>query len=318
MKNNYLTLYSSCVPVRGKERGAFYILDERKIEIVPLSLIDTVELLKKYPIEDCKKLVDSEEILKDYISFLISRRIGFITDEPQRFSEMPDCYDSPSFILLSCISVDENSSYNLQGFIQELDNLLCKHVELRILHTSLTIKQLSQILDFFEETTIRSIELHISNFNDSELDELKIILKKYKKVYYVVLFSMSVDKFEDGIIFTTKRYCDVALTTFNEKELYINIKQYFEAQKFNIFYNKKVSIDQNGYLKNNLICKTSFGKYCPNKNSISKVIKNNDFIKYWNVNPDKIEDIKDSELRYAIFPAYEIHEVNGKYYFKKD
>jgi len=61
-----------------------------------------------------------------------------------------------------------------------------------------------------------------------------------------------------------------------------------------------------------------FGKYCPNKNPISKVIKNRDFTKYWNINPDKIEDIKDSELRYAIFPAYEINEINGKYYFKKD
>lgn len=318
MKNNYLTLYSSCIPVRGKKRGAFYILDERKIEIVPLSLIDVVELFKKYPIEDCKKLVDSEEILKSYISFLTSRRIGFITDEPQRFSEMVNFYDSPSFILLSCISVDENSSYDLQGFIQELDNLLCKHIELRILHSCVTVKQLSQILDFFEKTTIRSIELHVSNFNDNEINELKVILNQYKKVHYIVLFSMPADKIEDGIIFTTKSYCDIALTTFNENELCINIKQYFEAQKHNIFYNKKISINQNGYLKNNLICKADFGKYCPNKNPISKVIKNRDFTKYWNINPDKIEDIKDSELRYAIFPAYEINEINGKYYFKKD
>lgn len=318
MKDKHLKLYSTCKSVRGKKRGAFYILDENRVEIVPLSMIEVTELLKQYSIEECKKMVDSENVLEEYIDYLISKRIGFITDQPSLFSEMDNYYETPSHIFLSCISIDENSSYDLVNFVKELDDLLCKHIELRLLHSSLYVEQLIEILEIFEGTTIRSIDLHINNCSSILLPKLMKVLKSYKKISYTVLYSMPYEKIETGIIFTTQHYNDIALSPFNEKILYINIRHYTESQRFNPFYNKKISIDQNGYLRNNLICKGDFGKYCPIKNSISETIKNKNFTKYWEICPDKIENIKDSELRYAIFPTYEIEEINGKYYFKKD
>lgn len=318
MTNNYFTLYSSCKSVKGKERGAFYILDEHRIEIVPLPLIDVVDLLKIYSIQECRKMVDSENILDDYIDFLISKNIGFLTNEPDRFISMDDIYESPSFIFLSCISVDEKSTYDLKSFVQELDNLLCKHVELRMLHSNLTLKQLSDILFFFEGTTIRSIELYIKNVDLSEIERIKTLISLNKKISYTVVFDFEIEKNEDKIIFTNKKYIDVLYSSLAERKLYVNTKFYFEALKHNVFYNKKVSIDENGYLRNNLISKTEFGIYNVTKNPINKLIENRKFTKYWKISPDEIENLKDSELRYAIFPEYEIKELNGKFYFKEN
>lgn len=318
MRDKHLKLYSTCKSVRGRERGAFYILDENRIEIVPLSMIDVTDLLKQNSIEECKKMVDSENVLEEYIDYLISKRIGFITDQPDLFSEMDNFYETPSHIFLSCISIDENSTYDLLSFVKELDDLLCKHIELRLLHSSLCVEQLIEILEVFEGTTIRSIDLHISNCSSILQPKLMKILNSYKKISYIVLYSMPYEKIETGIIFTTQHYYDIEMSPFNEKIFYINIRHYSESQHFNPFYNKKVSIDNKGFIKNNLICKIDYGLYCPETNPISEVIRNSDFTKYWKINPDMIEGIKDSELRYAIFPTYEIDEINGKYYFKKD
>lgn len=318
MKDKYLKLYSSCKSVRGKERGAFYILDENRIEIVPLSMIELTDSLKQYSIEECKKIVNSEILFNEYIDYLIVKRIGFVTDEPNSFSDMDDFYDSPSHIFISCISIDEKSTYDLINFVKELDDLLCKHIEIRLLYSPLCIEQLLKILKLFEKTTIRSIDLHISNCPFFLLPKLMKILDSYKKISHTVLYSMPYEKIESGVIFTTQHYNDIGYSPFNEKILYINIKHYSEAQHFNPFYNKKISIDKNGFIRNNLICKIDYGLYCSITNPISEIIKNKEFTKYWKINSDMIEDVRDSELRYAIFLTYEIDEINGKYYFKKD
>gem|GEM_PF-1871839 len=318
MRQKYLKLYSTCKPVRGKERGALYILDERRIEVVPLSLIDALELLSKKSIEMCKEEVTSPEVLEDYITFLIAKRAGFITEEPDRFMAMDDFYETPSHVFLSSIALDENSTYDLKSFVDELDDLLCKHVELRLLHSSLSVQQLVDILDMFEGKTIRSIELHIKKMSERTAPEVEKTLERCKKLSTVVLYSMASQKTENNVIYTTERFDTIASFPFNEKALYVNIRYFAECQKFNPFYNKKVSVDQYGILKNNLICKESFNRYCPKTNTIAGLIQNKDFTRFWSVTPDMIEDIKDSELRYAVFPTYEIDEINGKYYFKKD
>jgi len=318
MSKKHLKLYSTCKPVRGKERGALYVLDEHRIEIVPLSLIDAIELLNEKPIEACKKQVTDPEVLGDYITFLIAKRAGFITEEPDRFIDMDGFYETPSHVFLSCIAVDENSTYDLQSFVGELDDLLCKHIELRLLHSCLSLQQLVEILDVFEGTTIRSIDLHVKKMFEKDTIELRKTLKKHQKVSSTTLYSMRLRKRENGLICTTEQFDTIASSPFNETTLHVNIRYFTECQNFNPFYNKKVSIDQYGVMRNNLICKKSFDKYCPKTNPVSGLIDNKDFTKFWGVTPDMIEEMKDSELRYAVFPTYEIEEINGKYYFKKD
>lgn len=318
MNNKYLQLYSSSKLVKGKDRGAIYILDENKIEIVPLSLINIIELLNKYSIEECRKLIDSQEVFNEYLDFIVSKRIGFITTHRVPIDSIDEYYDTPSYIFSSCIEMSEKSDFDLRNIINELDELLCKHLELRLLYDNLSEDKLSSILDCIKNTTIRSINLYIKSVSNQLLKNLSKTIKKYKKVSYVVLFSMQEDKIQGDLVYTTKRYRNIVNKPFNDRVLFINIRFFTEGKKYNPFYYKKISINEIGEIKNNLICKKSFGKYCPLKNSLQQIIKSDDFTKFWEVGVDKIDCIKDSELRYAIFPSYEIEQKNGKYYFKKD
>ncbi len=318
MKNKYFRLYSTSKLVKGKDKGAAYILDENRIEIIPLSLIEIVELLEKYSIDECRKFINSQHILNEYIEFLVSKRIGCVTEYPDTINSVDEYYNTPSHIFLSCIEINEKSTFDLKNFVKELNELLCKHVELRILHDDISLDELNLILGCFEGTTIRSITLYIKSFSKASLNILLDIVKKYKKVSYTILFSMDEDKMGQDVIYTTKNYNDIANAPFNSNVLFVNLRYFTEAKRYNPFYYKKISINKKGEIKNNLICKESFGKYCPSKNPLQRIINNKSFTKYWEVGVDKIEDIKDSELRYAIFPSYEIIELEGKYYFKKN
>lgn len=316
MKNkDYLRVYSSVKLVRGKDRAAAYILDEEKIEIIPLSMIDVIDILYKHSITDAFELVDSKEVMQEYIDFILANRIGFLTSVPENIKSMDDYYEKPSHIFLSCIELDRYSKYDINSFVQELDEQLCKHIELRLLHEDLDHEELEQVLKIFEGTTIRSIDLYIKKVQIEKLDKLESVINRHKKVSKTILFSMPFQKTDDDIYFSKLDFENVK--NIENKELFVNINFYTESLKYNTFYHKKVSIDKDGGLKNNLICSENFGQYDIEKNSLREIIKNDDFTKFWKINPDKIENIKDSELRYAIFPCFEIEEKEGKYYFKK-
>lgn len=318
MGNRYFRLYSTSKAVRGKKRAAFYLLDEERIEIVPLSMVDVVDLLAGQSIDECKNHVDSTEVLDEYIAFLTDKRIGFITDEPERFPGLDDYFDVPSHIFLSCIEIDEESTYDLQEYVKELDRLLCKHVELRILHDNMRPDQLVNILNTFDGTTIRSIHVYMRRFNPDRLKDLTAIIEQHKKVSTIKLFSMDENRAIGDIIFTDQSFEEAVSAPVKEDQLFINIRFFTQSKKFNTFYHKKVAITHGGEIKNNLGSSQSFGTYCPTSNTIADIMERKDFRKYWDVGPDLIEDLKDSELRYAIFPAYELEESDGKYFFKKD
>ena len=306
MENKYFKLHSSSKVVKGKDKGAIYFLDEQKIEIVPLDLVEFIDLLKVYSIEECRELVDSEKILEEYLAFLKEKRVGFITSNPNVFSDMDDYYETPSHVFISSIAINEDSNYDIQKFINELDFLLCKHIELRVLHSNVTLNQIMSVLKYFEGTTIRSINLHVQNSKYYSISDILLLLRKYQKVSYAVFYSMPFNQKLKEVVFTTKSLTELQMPILVEKDLYINIQYYAEARNFNTFYNKKVSIDEQGNLKNTLSCKTNFGKYCPLENTILKIIKDEEFTKFWRVTPDMIEDIKHSELRYAIYPNLQL------------
>lgn len=315
MKNKFFTLFSSTKGVRGKHRGAFYILDEGRIELVPNEMIIIAELLQNFSIYECAQKVDSEDVLEEYLNFMVEKKIGFFTSQPERFATIDNIYEVPSRIFISNIEYSQNSQYDLRSFIQELSDNLCKHVELRLYFESIETDDLERIFRYFDGTTIRSINVYLSRYSNEDLNQLRNLLKKYRKISSFIIFSQVMERREASISFKSSNIEDFDRKPYSKDVLQINHHYYTQCQNNNPFYFKKVSIDRVGFLKNNLIDKANYGLYKSGNNVLTRLTKNPTFTRFWYVKPDLIENIKDSELRYAMFLTNELIEDNGKYYF---
>lgn len=92
--------------------------------------------------------------------------------------------------------------------------------------------------------------------------------------------------------FITPDNCgQVSPTFFNPSLSFIS-----ESKNCNSCLNKKVAIDENGLVKNCLSQKESYGFI--NEINLAKLLKNEQFKSFGNINKDTIEVCKDCEFRY--------------------
>lgn len=76
----------------------------------------------------------------------------------------------------------------------------------------------------------------------------------------------------------------------------VNIPLFTEAQKFNTCLNRKISIDENGDIKNCPVLQKSYGNI--KTVSLQSAIAQKEFKELWEVNKDQIDVCKDCEFRY--------------------
>ena len=92
---------------------------------------------------------------------------------------------------------------------------------------------------------------------------------------------------------------------------------YLESLQHNTFYHKKMAISRDGYIKNDLILTANFGRILQEKDTVLEVYRSDLFRQFWDVSVDRIEGLKDSELRYALYPARALYEQDGLYYLEE-
>ena len=99
------------------------------------------------------------------------------------------------------------------------------------------------------------------------------------------------------IVYTTDSFIINDSSKIKLENFVPNILLYTESLNYNAYYNKKIVIDQNGWIRPSFFESTFFGKV--GDKSISLILKNSKFAKYWKVKKDNIEVCKDCEFRYS-------------------
>lgn len=312
--SKHLILYSHCVPVRGKNQGAIYDFHGGKLLFIPNSMIDLIELMKVETFAASRKAVDSPVFFKEHIDYLLSNDLAFYTNTPQQFIPLPNQYFSPEHISNSIFEVDLSIPIYVPIF-RELSDLLCKHLELRVVNDDLTINQLKRMLKHSQQTTVRSIDLHLlfnDKFNKSALLDL---LAEFKKVRTITIHNTNeCDLDHQNSIFYLKDNWQETQKKHFPKDVYIvNSKFFMESQQFNSYYYKKICITKEGIIKNSLLQNRNYGSY-GNLNTLQDAINHEKFKELWYIKPDLIEGVKESETRYATFYTQDIELRDGKYF----
>lgn len=310
MKLFYFKLYASIIPVRGKHRSALYDLDGQTIHIIPQVIYDLLQWLKQYPPEHIGRCFPpgAEKLLQEAVRKMERNDWGFYTDEPERFPPLSLQWHCPARIQIAVIEY-AFQHYTLEPVIQQLDELLCQHVEIRVMavrsEKSGYAQRIFRLLELLEQKTIRSATLLIP-YAELDLTTVSGLFRQCPKLYRCILYEAPVDKRYDlgknEQVFLVSRALH---TPYPSIPRYIVNREFFcESLRYNPWYNRKVCIDRYGNIKSDLKHPQSFGRLP--MQTLEQVISLPGFRALWHAGPDKIPSAKHSELRYAM-----IHRLSG-------
>lgn len=313
--NKYFCLFGDCYPVSDSKRCAVYLLNSNRIEILPLDAFGLLHLLKNDTIGSVASNYHNSEVIYNWVAYFLKIGIGFLTSDISGF-----CYPkilpqfSPSHIKRLQLEYSSTSNYNLSEVAKAIEELHCKHAEIRFLGNDITNEFVSFFLNFFRVSCLRSIILYIDGKHFRVKDATQIT-ETNKKVNKIIICNTQELSFADDVLTTQG-----TLQYFSQKKwpidrLIINRAMFAEAFHYNTFYNNKMAIDKIGFIRNDLYLPETYGKFdkCID---ICQIVHSSSFRRFWKISPDQIEELKDNALRYAIYPAREIIMSEEKFHIK--
>lgn len=314
----YFKIFAHNIPVKGKERSAIYDLQKGEITLIPNILYTIIQDLNLQPLKDVrhKYAPKNPELFDNYINFLLKKDLGFKTKSPEAFPDLVLEYDVPTEIYTAIIESDFKE-YNLKLLLEALDNLLCQNLEIRLTINDLTKIELLDFIQLLNKKTFRSVVLILNYRQELWYEDWAISLyEACPKIDRIIIVNCPIrfesEKYSQKISYSTKTLSEVG----QYKKRYIVNQNYFtEALKFNPFYNRKICVDNDGNIKNDLRQKVCFGNISESKNvttQLLETLKNEAFRERWYASPDSIEGLRDSELRYCQFMPFLITKNEEK------
>jgi len=308
----YFKLFAHNILVEGDQRCAVYNLQQKDLQLIPPVLYDIAMLLADKTVEEVQQIIspDRPDFFQKFIQYLLDKDLGFLTDTPEQFPSLSLEWDFPNHILNAIAVRDQDSTYDFEMLINQLDELLCKHLEIRLLDKQLDAVQIRDLLNPISKKTFRTVSLLL---NDSEkLDEkdLTDIYQSFPKIDQMLVFNSSKSNPKEraeNIFFSAKSMQDCLTEARAADKPFVNIDYFIEAQYYNPFYNRKVCIDEKGNIKNDLMLESHHGNL--QTSLLTEVVRTAAYQKLWHAKPDKIEGIKDSPLRYASSLAFPLEEI---------
>lgn len=301
--NKYIQLFPCCKIVQGKLKDAIYDLQREEYYLIPHSLTKILEESQYLSLKELQfKYKSNIKIFNEYLDFLNKNELIFIDNKLDGINELNTSFSSSSIITNAILDFDRNTSYNIKSVIDELDVLRCENVELRF-YNETTIQRIKEILNEFENTGIRDLELllpHIELLNNEVITKLHLDFPRLRKI---TLHSAprqieSVNIHDElCIIYTSEVITDESCCgVVNQWYMLPKTELFIESQHFNTCLNRKIGIDKIGNIKN---CPSFYHSYgIVGEVKIADVVSRSDFQYYWKIRKEDISVCKDCELRH--------------------
>ncbi|MCZ8022449.1 MAG: grasp-with-spasm system SPASM domain peptide maturase [Cytophagales bacterium] len=302
--NSYFVLHSSCIPVLGIKRSTICDLQRQIISFIPNDLFEILTAYKKKSFEEIlDKFGESNRpVLEDYFNFLVNKELGFWASEieVEYFDSINLTYESPYKITNAIIDVNQNSNHNFDLIFKSFEELGGLDVQIRAF-CKLEYDILKEIVECSKGLRLNSIQI-IAKFNDElTLKALNELLATNLKITLLVFHSAPEERYwseEISPIILTKEkidgksHCGIISPDFFS----VSLTFFSEAKSMNTCLNGKISIDENGYIRNCPSCKDSFGSY--KDTDLQFVVSNTAFTNLWKIKKDDITICKSCEFRY--------------------
>jgi hypothetical protein len=158
--STYFKLFAHNIPVKGKTKGAIYDLQKQQIIPIPNILCDILTELNVDSVENvCKKYApNSPELVSNYLNIMKQKDLGCEVFSLTEFPNLSYDWVSPSVINIAVIE-HNFEHYNINNTLFQLDELLCKHIEFRLILPNMNEPVLENMLNFANGKVFKSITL---------------------------------------------------------------------------------------------------------------------------------------------------------------
>lgn len=302
----FLKLFNSVKITKGAKNSIIFDANNGFLRLIPNTFFDLLSNeMRNY--SRLKKKLDNDtlEVLDEYLNFITDNNLGFIVYSKKKLlsfqgvSNFNETLSNCDYLILDV----NNSNILNDNLIQQICTLNIKYLQFRF-------------LDKVEVDEIIKVISIIEIFNDSNINEISIVVKYNTKLLFFIkenYFKIS-NKFLHFVLHSSNeqdfQILDHVYLTFinntigiplgcgviNLKNVNLNRIFYLEAQQHNSCLNKKISIDSEGNIRNCPSMPQSFGNI--KDTTLEEALSHPDFKKYWNLTKDTIEVCKDCEFRY--------------------
>lgn len=309
MKRPALKLFANCIPVRGARRSLLCDLQTGRLKLIPNSLYELLTEHKDRTVCEVKAAYDHkyDGDIDEYYQFLISHGWGFWCEEPEAFPDLAMDYDIPELITHAIIDSDAGSDHDYIGIIDQLEDLGCKHIELRFFEP-VALRRIETLAAASEGRRLLGIEIltpYTREFADR--DFMTEWCRRFPRIIRLALtgapsFHMahtSPNTPNMGLLVyhplpvDSHRCCGVV----DKMYFGASVESFTEALNYNSCLNRKISVDTRGNIRNCPSMEASFGNI--RETSLREAMFQEGFQEIWAVTKDQVETCRDCEFRYV-------------------
>jgi SPASM domain peptide maturase of grasp-with-spasm system len=303
-KDRVFQLFACCLPVRGACRSTLCDLERETFHMIPNDLYEILTECQGKTIAEIEALYDHEcdAELEEYFEFLLARELGFLCDDPDRFPPLELDWREPERITHALVDSDARSAHDFGKIFCELDDLGCKHLELRFFER-LELAALAGILAPTKLGRLRSIDLLLCHTGEITAPSLERLGVEHRRLSQIVVHSAPAEetaRLPSGLLiaFRTRAIDSPSCCGEIHPAYFVtNIQCFTEAQAHNSCLNRKLSVDARGEIKNCPSMARSFGNV--RDTSLHEALAHRDFRELWSINKDRIAVCRDCEFRYV-------------------
>ncbi|TWF39911.1 SPASM domain peptide maturase of grasp-with-spasm system [Chitinophaga polysaccharea] len=301
----YLNLYANCQLVKGANMSLLCDLQLRKFYHLPNDTAEVLTFLQQGSIDECIAHYgeDNREAITGYIDYVISKELGFI-DNRLLTELIPLDLSWDRYSDITNVIIEYNNGIDYTGnFFRELFDLHIQGLEIRYYQPA-TLDNIRALLEVFNGTTLKYIKLVLPYDEAVTLPVWDRLVKQYPRVKSLLLHTAPVNKVEkvfDGSVsvacFSSSINSCLACGEIRTGYFTANMELFTESQHHNTCLNRKLSVDQHGYIRNCPSMRENFGHV--GDTSLQEVLDNPAFHQYANIRKDEIAVCKDCEFRHV-------------------
>jgi SPASM domain peptide maturase of grasp-with-spasm system len=304
----YLLFHSNIIIIKGNSRSMLMDLLNQESLLIPNSLANFItnnngksraSIFNAYPKSE-------ENIIKEYLEWLSEQGfIEWVADKKtlRYFPNLTTEWDTP-FVFTNIIIDVAEKEHQWKLMINQINFLSIPVLQIRIFK-AIKLDRLYSILEHTEKTSLKGIEIILPYTKELEENNLAELLNKFIRIYSIIIYSAPDNNTElefckaypVTVIYTKNdispaRHCGI----INEHQFSSNMELYTEGLKNNTCLNRKISIDQNGEIKNCPSMAKSYGNI--KDTTLEEAINKKGFKDLWHITKDQVAICKDCEFRH--------------------
>lgn len=288
-------LFTDILVTKGFTRDLYIDIRKGNVKLMPREI---TELVSTFDIEDKNYSAEEMEIINELIK---SEFVFEITSyEVDFFPKYNLEWNNSSNVTNGIIVLSKKNIDSIQNIFEYYEKQQCYFFSI-VLFDNFTVSDYSKIIYYLDSVSIISYELIINYFENSGIETfLNEIIERNRQIKYPVVYNCKnsdvIKRFDKYIIFKQGSFNSKLCGCIKKDNFNANMYLYTESQHHNTCLNRKISIDENGEIKNCPSMKESFGNI--KDTTLEEALSKPEFKKYWDIKKDDIAVCKDCEFRH--------------------